>query len=140
MRRVVAPALLGLALLSGCARDDVLQVTGDYVSLRVRDYRYDHQDVRVRPGRILFGVTNEGPDPTNFRVRQGDRDVLDITTMQPGEHGVGSATLAPGTYVMYSSVGRNETLGEHGTLTVSRRIATPPPAQRTAAPQGLTQP
>lgn len=139
MRRL-APALLLLVLLTGCERAEFVQLEDGYVPVRVRDYRYDRQNLRIAPGKILFDVTNDGPGPTNFRVRRGNRDVLDITTMEPGERGIGTARLKPGEYVMYSSVGRNETLGERGRLVVSRSPASPPPGPRTGTRRGLTRP
>ena len=47
--------------------------------------------------------------------------VLRAATLQPGEYGTTTVSLRPGSYVMYSSVGRHEALGEYGTLTVTRR-------------------
>lgn len=90
------------------------------MNLTVRDYRYDHQDVRVRRGAVTFAVTNKGREETNFRLRRRKRDLASIATLQPGEFGTTTVTLRPGTYTMYSSVGRHETLGEYGTLTVTR--------------------
>jgi cupredoxin-like protein len=116
MRRL-APALLVLVLLTGCERDTT-ELDTHVVELRVRDFRYDRQNVSVPSGRIVFGVANDGPQPTNFRIRNQRRDLLDIPTMQPGERGSASVHLRPGEYVMYSSVGRHETLGEHGKLVV----------------------
>ena len=142
MRRLLAAlaAIASTTVLTACERAEFVQLEGNHVALTVRDYRYDRQNLRIRPGRTLFGVANEGPGPTNFRVRRGERDVLNITTMEPGERGVGYARLQPGEYVMYSSVGRNETLGERGTLVVSRRLASPPPEPRTGTRPGLTRP
>jgi hypothetical protein len=119
MRRLV-PAVL-LLTLAGCDRRATYTVTGGPVRLIVRNLRYDRQNVRVQAGVITFSVTNEGPDPTNFRVRRHQRALASITTLQPGQKGVTRAELKPGTYVMYSSVGRHETLGEYGRLTVTRK-------------------
>lgn len=92
------------------------------IDLTVRDYRYDHQNVRTRRGAVTFAVTNRGREETNFRIRRQNRkrDLGAIATLQPGEFGTTTVVLRPGTYTMYSSVGRHETLGEYGTLTVTR--------------------
>ena len=120
MRRL-APILV-LALLSGCGDDPPTVITGDTVRLNVRAYRYDHQHVRAPAGELTFRVTNRGPQPTNFRVRPAgkEEEILSILTMEPGETGIATKRLRPGSYVMYSSVGRHETLGEYGTLEVTR--------------------
>lgn len=118
MRRL-APACLCLAALSGCEPEPVRLDTRT-IELRVRAFRYEPQNVSAPAGRLLFVVRNEGPGPTNFRVRRRGRDLLDIPTLPPGESGSAGADLRPGRYVMYSSVGRHETLGEHGELVVRR--------------------
>jgi hypothetical protein len=119
MRRLLC-ALLLAGLAAGCERAGTVRLDAPEVELRVRNYRYDRQDVSVPSGRVTFTIVNEGPEPTNFRVRRGRRDLLSIATLAPGERGTASARLRPGEYVMYSSVGRHEVLGEHGTLTVRR--------------------
>lgn len=120
MRRL-ASALLIAAALSGCERADTVVLGSGDVRLAVRDFRYDRQKLSVPAGPVTFTVTNEGPEPTNFRVRRRARDLVSIATLAPGESGTARAELRPGEYVMYSSVGRHEVLGEHGTLIVRRR-------------------
>lgn len=117
MRRLaLLTVLLGLA---GCDRDGAYTVPEGPVRIIVDDYRYDRQTVRVRAGLITFSVYNGGREPTNFRIRRREQPLLSIMTMQPGEKGVERAELKPGTYTMYSSVGRHETLGEYGKLIVT---------------------
>jgi Cupredoxin-like domain len=113
--------LCALLFLCGCDRAATSDAPDGVVNLTVRDYRYDHQDVRVRRGAVTFDVTNAGSEETNFRVRRRKRDLASIATLEPGEYGTTTVSLRPGTYVMYSSVGRHEVLGEYGTLTVVRR-------------------
>ena len=116
-------ALVLIALAAaGCDRAETTRIDGRVVSLRVRDYRYDHQTVRVRAGAITFRLANAGTEPTNFRVRRAGRtrDLASILTLQPGDSGTTTVTLRPGEYVMHSSVGRHETLGEYGRLIVAR--------------------
>lgn len=120
MRRL-APVLLIAAALSGCERADTVELSTGDVRLTVRDFRYDRQELSVPAGSVSFTVTNEGPEPTNFRVRRRARDLVSIATLAPGESGTARARLRPGQYVMYSSVGRHEVLGEHGRLIVRRR-------------------
>lgn len=109
--------------LAACDRAPTTDAPNGVVRLTVSDYRYDRQHVRVRRGAVTFAVTNNGREETNFRVRREDRkrDLASIATMAPGEFGTTTVSLRPGTYTMYSSVGRHEALGEHGTLAVVRR-------------------
>jgi hypothetical protein len=117
MRRLaLLTVLLGLA---GCDRARTFAVPDGPVRIIVSDYRYDRQEVRVRAGLVTFSVFNDGPEPTNFRVRRRERPLGSITTFDPGEKGVLHVRLRPGTYTMYSSVGRHETLGEYGKLIVT---------------------
>ena len=118
MRRL-APIVLLLALV-GCDRRPTTDVPDGAVTLRVRDFRYDHQTVRVPVGRITFDVRNAGREETNFRLRRGDRELLSVSTIEPGASGTASIRLPAGRYTMYSSVGRHEELGEYGELIVSR--------------------
>lgn len=113
----MAPALAAAAL-SGCNRGETVRVPGGVVEIRIADYRYDPQNVSVRRGRTTFAVTNAGSEPTNFRVRRRLRDLGSIATLQPGASATVTVNLKRGTYTMYSSVARNESLGEYGTLTV----------------------
>jgi hypothetical protein len=113
--------LLTVIAVTGCDRAPTARMDSGVVALSVRDYRYDHQNVRVRAGAVTFKVTNGGLEATNFRIRRGSRDLASISTLAPGGIGSTTVTLRPGEYVMYSSVGRHETLGEYGRVTVTRR-------------------
>jgi hypothetical protein len=113
--------LLTAIALAGCDRAPEARMDNGIVALSVRDYRYDHQNVRVGAGTVTFKVTNDGLEPTNFRIRRGQRDVASISTLAPGGIGSTTVSLRPGEYVMHSSVGRHETLGEYGRLIVTRR-------------------
>ena len=116
-------ALVCALLLCGCDRTATTDAPNGVVRLTVRDYRYDHQNVDVRRGAVTFAITNGGREETNFRIRRENRkrDLASVATLAPGEFGTTTVSLRPGTYTMYSSVGRHETLGEYGTLTVRRR-------------------
>jgi hypothetical protein len=118
MRRL-ALVLTALAC-AGCDRAPTVNAPNGIVHIAIRDYRYDEQNVRVRRGAVTFGITNDGPGATNFRIRRHKRALASIATLAPGGYGTTTVNLRPGTYTMYSSVGRHETLGEYGRLTVTR--------------------
>jgi hypothetical protein len=118
MRRLV---LLTITIaVAGCDRASTHAVSDGPVRIIVRDFRYDRQQIRVKAGLVTFSVFNDGPEPTNFRIRRRERPLGSINTFMPGDKGVLHLHLRPGTYTMYSSVGRHETLGEYGELTVTR--------------------
>ncbi len=113
-------ALCAAGVAAGCNRTPTVRVPGRMVSIRVADYRYDPQNVAIRRGHVTFFVTNAGREPTNFRIRRSSREVAiaSIVTLDPGQYATTTVRLRRGSYTMYSSVARNESLGEHGTLTV----------------------
>lgn len=120
MRRLplLAVAVVAALAVAGCNRADTVRMPGRVVEIRVADYRYEPQNVSIRRGRVTFAITNAGREPTNFRVRRRRRDLGSIATIQPGDYATVTVDLKPGTYTMYSSVARNESLGEYGSLVV----------------------
>ncbi len=121
MRRL--PLLVIVLAIAGCDRAETVRMDNGIVILRVRDYRYDSQQVRVRSGPVTFKLYNDGTGATNLRVRRAERkrDLASISTLAPGGLGSTTVSLRPGRYVMYSSITRHETLGEYGELIVTRR-------------------
>lgn len=103
---------------AGCNRAATVSMPGRVVAIRVADYRYEPQNVSVRRGRVTFAITNAGREPTNFRVRRRRRALASLATLEPGEYATVTVDLKRGSYTMYSSVARNESLGEYGMLTV----------------------
>jgi plastocyanin len=63
-------------------------------------------------------VTNRGRLGHAFRIRGKNRNVLSITTIEPGETKSRSRRLARGTYTMYCVLANHEELGMYGTLVV----------------------
>ena len=118
MRRLLTAALLVAFAGAGCEDGDTLSLDDGRVALTVSDYRYDHQRVSVPAGEVVIDLTNAGTEPTNFRIRRRQRDLVSIATLEPGERGYARVRLRPGETGMYSGGGRQGTLGEHGRLTV----------------------
>jgi plastocyanin len=118
-RKPLPAALLACLLLAGCGGgEEPVQVREASVAIALDDFSLTPQDLRARPGRVRFTVTNEGRLPHNFRLRRGDREPLQITTLLPGRSGSASATLRRGQYAMVCTVGNHEELGMRGTLVV----------------------
>ncbi len=119
MRRLALLMTTAAALgAAGCNSTQTTRVRGRVVAIRIVDYRLVPQNVSVRRGVIAFEVRNAGRQPTNFRIRGRGRKRGGVPTLQPGASGRVTLRLRPGSYTMYSSVGRDEVLGEFGTLTI----------------------
>ncbi len=120
------PALVAAALAvalaataSGCTDDEAPARARDgRVDMVLDDFLIRPQQVRARPGRITFRVTNEGKVGHTLRVKRGDRDVVSIKTLLPGASGEETGTFAKGEYKLVCILGNHEELGMYGTLVV----------------------
>jgi plastocyanin len=122
MVRRTASAVLVLALsltASGCADDTPpARPKGGAVDVVLDDFLIRPQRVRAKPGRIAFEATNRGKLGHTLRVKLGDRELVAIKSLLPGESGRGAATFARGEYKLVCVLGNHEELGMYGTLTV----------------------
>ena len=121
MHRTRTSLALALAVLAipgcGSAGPPVREDTSFTVTLD--DYLMRPQQVRVPKGRRLtVTVVNRGRLGHTFRIRSVSRNVLAMTTIQPGEQTSRETRLAAGHYTMYCVLANHEELGMHGTLTV----------------------
>jgi plastocyanin len=118
-RSVTLLCLAALAL-AGCGeRAEAERVRDRRAAITLDDFMIRPQTVRAEKGRITFEVRNAGRLGHNFRVRgQGNREWVQITTLQPGETGSETVRLPAGDYRMFCSVANHEELGEWGTLVV----------------------
>ena len=88
-------------------------------SVTLDDYLIRPQSLRVPAGdRLTVNATNRGRLGHTFRIRGASRNVLAITTIEPGETKSREFRLAPGTYRMYCVLANHEELGMYGTLKV----------------------
>jgi plastocyanin len=112
--------LSAAVIAAGCGSPAAVTVPDHAVSIRVTDFRYHPQVVRVQAGAITFHVRNGGRLPHNFAIRGEGSDRLQVSTMLPGETDQGIVNLPPGQYRMYCTIGNHEELGEYGTLIITR--------------------
>jgi plastocyanin len=110
-----------LALVScGGSEQPVRERTGDF-AITLDDYLIRPQSLQVPAGRQLtVRVTNRGRLGHTLRIRGGTRNVLAITTIEPGETKGRTFRLKAGGYTMYCVLANHEELGMHGTLKVGR--------------------
>ena len=90
-------------------------------SVTLDDYLIRPQSLRVPAGdRLTVNATNRGRLGHTFRIRGASRNVLAITTIEPGETKSRTFRLKAGGYTMYCVLANHEELGMHGTLRVGR--------------------
>ena len=129
--RFLLPALaLGLAACSpatgsadpssAAPASESMAPEADAIAVSVRDFMLDPSDLEATGPTVTFDVTNDGPTPHNFTVRNEAGDVL-LATEDLSVDGTEtiSGELEPGTYTIFCSLPGHESLGMSGTLTVT---------------------
>jgi plastocyanin len=118
---LVVVLLAAASLLAGCGDEDrpVSFPEGD-VRLVTDDYRFAPEVVRTRAGEVTVRAGNEGRLPHALRVMQGERELMRIGTLLPGESGSATERLRPGGYRLVCPIANHEELGMYGQLTVTR--------------------
>jgi plastocyanin len=112
-------ALLAAALLAGCGGPEpAVEARDQRVEIVLDDFLIRPQNIRAQAGRLTFAVTNQGRLGHNFRLRDGAREVVEVTTLLPGESATRTATLRPGSYKMVCTVANHEQLRMTGRLVV----------------------
>jgi hypothetical protein len=127
-RRVATGLLAALALGSaGCGEGGpVVHVEGRRVSLTLDEYRILPRTLSVPAGRILIAVRNRGVLTHNVALEREGLDgdgkpvILGITPiLLPGAGAsILTPSLAPGRYVLTSTIGNQSVLGMSGVLVV----------------------
>ena len=86
----------------------------------VKDFKIEPADIKVQGKTVSLAVTNQGPTIHNVAIRDASGTVI-VTTkdLKTGESETISATLAPGSYILFCSLPGHESLGTKGTLEVS---------------------
>jgi hypothetical protein len=124
-------ALGAAALAAGCGEPDPVDDRDGLLRLELSEYALRPQVVKTSASAIRIRATNAGRLPHNVAIQEepegegAEREarVLGSTpTAQPGRT-VRTATairLAPGRYRMACTLANHDTLGEYGTLIVTR--------------------
>jgi hypothetical protein len=131
LRRVVPAVLVPLlpaffgAGLAGCGATHTVRLTGHRLALTLSEYRITPQNASVPPGPLRIVAHNRGLLPHNVELQRGTLDSSERTTLAviltllPGTSGsVQTQTLAPGRYLLVSTVGNQAVLGMAGKLVV----------------------
>jgi hypothetical protein len=111
--------------LAGCGAGAAARVSGHSVALTLEEYRIVPRTVSVPAGRLQIVAHNRGILTHNLEVERGSLDssertvLATIHTLLPGaSESVLTQPLAPGRYLLVSTVGNQAVLGMSGTLIV----------------------
>ena len=112
-------ASTGLAVTAaGCAHT---MSVGPSRTLRLAlsEYRVIPQSVRARPGQLTLLIENHGRLVHDLAISRHGKIVVQTPPIQPGGSDFLALSLAPGSYVMSSTLFSDQVLGAYGTLKVS---------------------
>jgi hypothetical protein len=121
----LAAALLATLPLAGCGAGQTTHVAGHSLALTLEEYRILPQAASVPAGPLRIVACNRGVLTHNVALQRGTLDsderttLTGIPTLLPGKCGsVLTTPLAPGRYLLASTVGNQAVLGMAATLIV----------------------
>jgi plastocyanin len=89
------------------------------VNVQVADFKITPATIAVTGTTFSFDVRSQGPTPHNFNIRDDSGTLASTVDLHTGDSDTIGATLAPGTYTYFCAFPGHESLGMHGTLTVT---------------------
>ena len=105
---------------AGAASGSAATAPSNATAVIVKDFKIEPADIKVQGKMVSLAVTNQGPTIHNVTIRDASGAVIVATKdLKTGESETISATLAPGSYVLFCSLPGHESLGTKGTLEVS---------------------
>ncbi len=111
-----AAALVALAG-AGCGRTASVG-TGGTLQIALNEYRVTPQDVRAHTGLLTIFVHNYGRLTHDLVISLDGSVAASTKPIAPGQTAQLDAALAPGHYLMASSILSDQALGAYGTLIV----------------------
>jgi len=119
LNRLALTFLISMAL-AGCAGTDGA-ATSAPLSATLRDFKIEPNQLSAS-APLMITVTSDGPTPHNFTIRDAaDNVVVASNDLRAGDADtVALPDLAPGDYTFFCSFAGHESLGMHGTLTVTQ--------------------
>jgi hypothetical protein len=111
-------ALLALAV-AGCGHvARAGRGAGATLQVALNEYRLTPQDVRAGSGTLTIIVHNDGRLTHDLVINHDGAQVAATPPLAPGQTADLVATLAPGQYLMSSTILSDQALGAYGTLHV----------------------
>jgi hypothetical protein len=120
--RLLLTGTVSVALASAIAGCSHTATVGANRTLRLAlsEYRVVPQRVQAKAGRLTLVIENDGRLTHNLAITSKGTVVGQTPPIQPGGGTELSVALAPGTYLMSSTLFSDQALGEYGTLAVIR--------------------
>jgi plastocyanin len=113
-------ALLSLVVFAtGCGEPGAVKAKSQTVEIKLENFRFRPQNVRVRAGEVTFVLKNSGRVGHNFRMRNTKIVAMEVPTIRPGEKVVAKAKLAAGWYTIASTANPRQ-LGMVGKIIVEK--------------------
>jgi hypothetical protein len=110
-------ALLTGGLLGGCGATHHVRSDGT-LDVSVSEWRVTPQNVQAQAGTMLIVVHNSGRLAHNLVLSHDGVRVAATPPIMPGQNADISASVAKGSYLLYSSMVDDQATGVYGTLHV----------------------
>jgi uncharacterized cupredoxin-like copper-binding protein len=103
---------------------------GAPIAITLADFMITPATIDAVGPTVTFDVSNQGPTPHNFTIRDSAGNILGATpNLSTGQSQPLMVTFpGPGTYIVFCSLPGHETLGVKGTLIVTEAGAVGSPA------------
>jgi hypothetical protein len=111
-------AVILVIAATGC--DHTVVARDGTARIVLTEYRLIPQNVRAPAGEVTIDIRNAGRLTHNFTLMRGTHTTAETGPIQPGQRIELVLPLAPGKYVMTSTILSDRDLGIYGTLTVTR--------------------
>jgi hypothetical protein len=115
---VAAVTLALAAVVAGCGGSRQL-AGGRPLRLAVTEYRLHPQSISVSAGTLTIFIHNYGRLTHDVVVSENGQSIAGTKPIPPGQSAELDLSLAPGRYLMTSTILSDEALGQYGTLTVT---------------------